>query len=75
VQQTAVHCRNGPIWPASTTTQTFLTYGARFIDLELAKEMVQEFLYTEFEGGRHMIQRRKNPLPYGLVEKIIIRIL
>lgn len=36
-----------------------LNYGARFIDLELAKKMVQEFLFTEFEGGRHMIRVEK----------------
>jgi ribose 5-phosphate isomerase B len=36
-----------------------LNIGARFIDLELAKEMVNEFLYGEFEGGRHMIRVEK----------------
>lgn len=30
-----------------------LSIGARFIDVELAKQMVDVFLSTEFEGGRH----------------------
>ena len=34
---------------------------ARFIDLELAKEIVNIFLQTSFEGGRH--QRRVDKIP------------
>lgn len=30
-----------------------LTLGARFIDEEKAKEIIEVFLQTEFEGGRH----------------------
>lgn len=30
-----------------------LTLGARFIDEEKAKEIIEVFLNTEFEGGRH----------------------
>ncbi len=33
-----------------------LSLPARFIDLELAKQLVERFLTTDFEGGRH--QRR-----------------
>ena len=33
---------------------------ARFVDLDLAKEMSQVFINTEFEGGRH--QRRVNKI-------------
>ena len=33
---------------------------ARFISFELAKEIVEDFLTTEFEGGRH--QRRVNKI-------------
>jgi ribose 5-phosphate isomerase B len=36
-----------------------LTLGARITDLELAKEIVKTFLFTEFEGGRHMIRIEK----------------
>jgi ribose 5-phosphate isomerase B len=36
-----------------------LTMGARFTEPELAKEIVQVFLETEFEGGRHMIRVEK----------------
>lgn len=31
-----------------------LTLGARITDIDLAKEIVVEFLETEFEGGRHI---------------------
>jgi ribose 5-phosphate isomerase B len=34
---------------------------ARFLDLELAKEIVDAFLETEFEGGRHV--KRINDIP------------
>lgn len=34
---------------------------SRFVSLELAEEMVQVFLNTEFEGGRH--QRRVEKIP------------
>ena len=34
---------------------------ARFIDLELAKKIVNKFLTTAFEGGRH--QNRVNKIP------------
>lgn len=30
-----------------------MCYGARFIDLETAKKMVDNFINTYFEGGRH----------------------
>ena len=30
-----------------------LCYGARFINIELAKKMILNFIATEFEGGRH----------------------
>lgn len=30
-----------------------MCYGARFIDLETAKKMVDNFINTNFEGGRH----------------------
>jgi ribose 5-phosphate isomerase B len=30
-----------------------MCYGARFIDIDTAKKMVDNFLNTEFEGGRH----------------------
>ena len=32
---------------------------ARFIDLALAKQIVEAFLTTEFEGGRHAKRRDK----------------
>jgi ribose 5-phosphate isomerase B len=31
-----------------------LTFGARLIGLELAKDIIRAFLETEFEGGRHL---------------------
>ena len=37
-----------------------LTVPARFVSEELAKEMVQVFLETDFEGGRH--ERRVNKI-------------
>jgi ribose 5-phosphate isomerase B len=36
-----------------------ITFGARLIDLELAKEMIIEFIEGEFQGGRHMIRVEK----------------
>ncbi len=36
---------------------------ARFIDLEMAKEIVHVFLNTHFEGGRHQNRIQKIPLP------------
>lgn len=36
---------------------------SRFVSVELAKEMTQIFLNTEFEGGRH--QRRVEKIPIG----------
>lgn len=36
-----------------------LTLGARITDPEVAKNIVQVFLDTEFEGGRHMIRIEK----------------
>jgi ribose 5-phosphate isomerase B len=36
-----------------------ITLGARLIDIEFAKEMIQTFIYTEFEGDRHMIRIEK----------------
>jgi ribose 5-phosphate isomerase B len=36
-----------------------LTFGARLIDLETAKELILTFLDTEFLGGRHMIRVEK----------------
>jgi ribose 5-phosphate isomerase B len=35
---------------------------ARFIDLALAKKIVQTFLSTPFEGGRHLNRIKKIPL-------------
>jgi ribose 5-phosphate isomerase B len=40
-----------------------LAIPARFIDLNLAKSMVNIFLSTDFEGGRH--QRRVGKIPCG----------
>ena len=31
-----------------------LCLGARFIDFEIAKEIIESFLNTDFEGGRHL---------------------
>lgn len=36
-----------------------LALGARLIGLDLAIEIVKEFLYTEFEGGRHCLRVQK----------------
>ena len=36
-----------------------LTFGARVIDIELAKKMILEFIEGEFEGDRHMIRVEK----------------
>jgi ribose 5-phosphate isomerase B len=36
-----------------------ITFGARLIDLETAKEMIMEFIEGEFQGGRHMIRVEK----------------
>lgn len=40
-----------------------LSIPARFVPLETTKEMVEAFLNTEFEGGRH--QRRVNKIACG----------
>ena len=36
---------------------------ARFIDNEIAKQCVDKFLATEFEGGRHLRRVEKIPVP------------
>ncbi len=36
-----------------------LALGARFIDIELAKQIVTAFIEGEFQGGRHMIRIEK----------------
>jgi ribose 5-phosphate isomerase B len=36
-----------------------ITFGARLVDLETAKEMIIEFIEGEFQGGRHMIRVEK----------------
>jgi len=38
-----------------------LAIPARFVTLEVAKEMVRSFIYTKFEGGRH--EQRINKIP------------
>jgi len=52
----AVNCYNSEI--ASLAVQhndaNILCLGARFINKELAKEIVDTFLEAEFEGGRHL---------------------
>ena len=40
-----------------------LSLPARFISLELAKRIVERFLESSFEGGRHL--RRVNKIPCG----------
>ena len=34
--------------------ENVLCLGARFIDFEIAKEIIESFLNTDFEGGRHL---------------------
>jgi ribose 5-phosphate isomerase B len=41
-----------------------LCLGARFISQELAKEIVDTFMNTDFEGGRHLDRIRKMPEIY-----------
>lgn len=36
-----------------------ITFGQRLVTIELAIEMVEKFLSTDFEGGRHMIRVEK----------------
>lgn len=36
-----------------------ITFGSRIVTIELALEMLEKFLTTEFEGGRHMIRIEK----------------
>lgn len=36
-----------------------ITIGSRLLDIESAKSIIQAFLETEFEGGRHMIRVEK----------------
>ncbi len=36
-----------------------ITFGARLVSLETAKEMIIEFIEGEFQGGRHMIRVEK----------------
>ncbi|MCJ7715296.1 MAG: ribose 5-phosphate isomerase B [Anaerolineales bacterium] len=36
---------------------------ARFLDFETAKEIVDAFLETEFEGGRHVLRIENIPIP------------
>ena len=40
-----------------------LSLPARFISVELAKRIVEKFLESSFEGGRHL--RRVNKIPCG----------
>lgn len=42
-----------------------LVLPARFIPAELALEIVDTFLHTDFEGGRHQRRIDKIPLPKG----------
>lgn len=43
----------------SHNNANILAMGSRLISEDLAKEIVREFLETEFEGGRHMIRIEK----------------
>jgi ribose 5-phosphate isomerase B len=36
-----------------------ITFGARLVDMNTAKEMITEFVEGEFQGGRHMIRVEK----------------
>lgn len=36
-----------------------ITFGARLVPIELGKQMVEKFLETDFEGGRHMVRVEK----------------
>lgn len=36
-----------------------ITFGARLVPIELGKLMVEKFLETDFEGGRHMLRVEK----------------
>ena len=36
-----------------------ITFGARLIDIDTAKQMITEFVEGEFQGGRHMIRVEK----------------
>jgi ribose 5-phosphate isomerase B len=43
----------------SHNNANILTLGSRLVSLELAIEILDKFLKTEFEGGRHMIRIEK----------------
>jgi len=42
-----------PRWRDLTTTPNVLSMGARVVSQQLAEQIVDKFLSTEFEGGRH----------------------
>ena len=43
----------------SHNNANIMTIGSRLVSIELAIEMIDKFLTTEFEGGRHMIRIEK----------------
>jgi ribose 5-phosphate isomerase B len=42
-----------------------MSLGARFTDISLAQEMVDVFLHTHFEGGRHTIRVQDLDTPFS----------
>lgn len=57
----AANCTNVEmaVMARSHNNANVLALGARLVSIELAEEIVKEFLMTEFEGGRHMIRIEK----------------
>lgn len=57
----AALCHNGLVARLARqhNDANILALGARIIGVEVAKDCLREFLYTEFEGGRHDLRVKK----------------
>lgn len=57
----AAHCHTEELAKLSRehNNANILCMGGRMIDIETARKIVNAFLYTDFEGGRHMIRVEK----------------
>jgi ribose 5-phosphate isomerase B len=57
----AAHCHTVELAKLSRehNNANILCMGGRFLEFDIAKEIIKSFLYTDFEGGRHMIRVEK----------------
>lgn len=64
----AAHCHTPEMAEISRkhNNANVVTFGARYIDINTAKKVVNTFLTTEFEGGRHIPRINKMHALTGL---------